>query len=69
MYLCENLYFSVSPEDKSGQMIVLRWDFQESSSKDVDCAETTRLPLVTLLFPTTWNIDAMAGKVAPLLSL
>ena len=42
------------PWRQNGQMIVLRWDFQESSFKDVACAETTRLPLVTLSFPTTW---------------
>lgn len=69
MYLCEKFYVSVSPEDKNDQMIVFRWDFQESSFRDVACAETARLPLVTLSFPTTWNVNVMAGNVASLLSL
>lgn len=69
MYLCEKFNVSVSPEDKNDQMIVFRWDSQESSFRDVACAETARLPLVTLSFPTTWNVNVMAGNVASLLSL
>ena len=69
MYLCEKFYVSVSPEDKNDQTIVFRWDSQESSFRDVACAETARLPLVTLSFPTTWNVNVMAGNVASLLSL
>ena len=69
MYLCEKFYVSVSPEDKNDHMIVFRWDSQESSFKDVACAETARLPLVTLSFPTTWNVNVMAGNAASVLSL
>lgn len=61
-------YFSVSPEDKNGQMTVLKWDFKESSFQDADCAESTRLPLIILPFPTTWSIDVMARNAASLLS-